>query len=68
MECLEKCKREMCAYPPTDLSVFVKNIRELYGYCPVADMYFDEERQEAYELSKIPIGKRRMGQQKQRRK
>lgn len=63
----KKCPKEICAYP-TDNPVFEQNIREIMGYCPLVDMYFDEEIQEAYELSKIPKGKRRMGQQKGRRK
>ena len=69
MPCLneEKCPREGCPYP-TENEFFVSNIRELNGYCPVVDMYFGEEKQEAYELSKIPKGKGRVGQQKQWRR
>ena len=62
----EKCEKE-CPYPP-DNPMFDSNVRELYGYCPLVDMYFNEEAQEAYELSKIPKGKGRIGQQKQFRR
>lgn len=60
---LEICPKEQCVYP-SDNPVFVSNIREIMGYCPAVDMYFDEEKQEEYLLSKIPKGKRRIGQQK----
>ncbi len=64
----KKCpKEEGCPYP-SDNPVFNSNIREITGYCPFADTYLDKEKQEAYELSKIPLGKRRVGQQKQRRR
>ena len=62
----ERCPREEgCPYPPTD-AIFVHCIRDLYEYCPVVDMYFDEEKQEAYELSKIPKGKGRMKNRQRR--
>lgn len=60
---IEKCIKEECPYP-SDNPVFDSNIRELHGYCPLVDMYFDEEKQEEYRLSKIPKNKRRVGQQK----
>jgi len=63
----KKCPKEICVYPPTD-PMFLKNIRELYEYCPVVDMYFNEEIQEAYELSKIPISKRRKKKKKGRKR
>lgn len=63
----EKCPKEICPYP-SDNPVFGSNIREMIGYCPIVDMYFNHEKQEAYELSKIPKGIGRVGQQKQRRR
>jgi len=61
MTCINEkhCPRVLCAYP-TGNPVFNSNIRELIGYCPLVDMYFDEEKQEAYELSKIPKGKNKV--------
>jgi hypothetical protein len=45
-----------------------QKLRERLGYCPVADKYFDPDKQEAYEKSKNPKGRGRVGQQKQRKR
>lgn len=52
MSCtINHCPKDHCPYPPTD-PMFMLNIRELYGYCPYANIYFDLARQEEYEASK----------------
>lgn len=43
-------------------------IRNRFGYCPVPDMYFDPDAQKAYEKRKGLVAKKRIGQQKQRRR
>lgn len=62
MNCSDQCTKN-CPYSDAGKE-FYKRI----GYCPFADTYFDPEKQEEYLNSKLPLGKRRVGQQKQHRK
>lgn len=41
-------------------------LRIRLGYCPIADKFFDAEREEAYMKEKFPNRKKRVGQQKQK--
>jgi hypothetical protein len=52
-----------CSVYPVEGAIF--RIRQ--EYCPIPDKYFDKDVQEKYEESKGVKGRRRIGQQKQRR-
>lgn len=51
---------ECSAYPVSGIA-----FRRRQGYCPVADVYFDKDKQAAYVKSKLETRKKKVGQQKQ---
>lgn len=64
MECKEYSPTLGCTVYSKDGSSF----RMAQGYCPIPDKYFSTTRQERYWKEQHPNEKRRVGQQKQKRK